>query len=72
MSGELRRLNLEAIQSTHMLVKGIPYVEFSYTEQEFVTPVYPFEDLARDNIHPGAETQYKIAQWINNELRILL
>jgi len=72
MTDKLRKLNLEAVQSTHTLVSGIPYVEFSYTEPEFITPVYPFKDLARDNVHPGITTQNEIAQWINNELRILL
>lgn len=72
MTGELRKLNLEAVQHTHKLVSGIPYVEFSYTEQEFATPVYPFKDLASDNMHPGVKTQYNIAQWIKHELRILL
>lgn len=68
MSGELRRLNLEAVDTTRKLVKGIPYVEFSYTEPEFTRPVYPFYDLARDKSHPGIKTQYEIAQWIKNEL----
>ena len=72
MTGKVCQLNLEAVSDTHKLVNGIPYIEFSYTEKEFTTPVYPFKDLATDNSHPGVKTQYEIAQWINNELRILL
>jgi hypothetical protein len=68
MSGKLRKLNLEAVHDTYQLVGGIPYVEFSYTEQEFVTPIYPFKDLARDNMHPGPVTQQAIAKWVGKQL----
>jgi hypothetical protein len=68
MSGELRRLNLEAVDTTRRLVKGIPYVEFSYTEPEFARPAYPFYDLARDNMHPGPVTQQIIAEWVRKQL----
>jgi hypothetical protein len=72
VNGGIRKLNLQAVQDTRKLVNNFPYIEFSYTEQEFATPVYPFKDLAKDGSHPGVNTQYEIAQWINNELRILL
>jgi hypothetical protein len=68
MTGKLRQTNLKAVQDTHMLVNGIPYVEFSYTEQEFTTPVYPFKDLATDNSHPGFNTQHEIAKWVAEQL----
>lgn len=68
ITGELRKLNLEAVHDTHKLVSGIPYVEFSYTEQEFTTPIYPFKDLARDTMHPGPVTQQIIAEWVRNQL----
>ena len=68
MTGKLRQTNLKAVQDTHMLVNGIPYVEFSYTEQEFTTPVYPFKDLATDNMHPGPVTQQTIAEWVGKQL----
>jgi len=68
ITGELRKLNLEAVQDTHMIVNGIPYVEFSYTEQEFTTPAYPFKDLAKDNMHPGPVTQQIIAEWAAEQL----
>jgi hypothetical protein len=68
MTGDIRKLNLEAVYDTHKLVNKIPYIEFSYTEQEFITPVYPFKDLARDNIHPGPVTQQIIAEWVGKQL----
>lgn len=74
ISGEIRNLNLEAVCSVHSLVKEIPYVEFSYTTNDynFKTPVFPFKDVAKDNCHPGINTQKQVAEWVQNELQLLL
>ena len=74
MSGEIRNLNLEAVRAVRGVVSKIPYVEFSYTQNDYglITPVFPFKDLARDNVHPGVNTQHEIAQWVKNEIRLLL
>lgn len=74
LSGEIRNLNLEAVCSVHNMIKEIPYIEFSYTlnDYNFRTPVYPFNDVAKDNCHPGINTQKRVAEWVNNELQLLL
>lgn len=74
VSGEIRKLNLEAVKTVHEMINEFPYIEFSYTENEygFKTPVFPFKDLAKDNSHPGVITQQEIAQWVKHELQLLL
>jgi hypothetical protein len=70
MTGEIRKLNLQAVSDVHRLVVGIPYLEFSYTENDYGyrTPVLPFKDFAKDGTHPGVNTQYEIARWASTEL----
>jgi hypothetical protein len=74
LNGKLRELNSQAVIEAHELIFNIPYVEFSYTPNDygFPTPRFPFDDLAADGSHPGVRTQQQIAQWVNNELQLLL
>lgn len=74
-TGQLEKNNIEVINRVRNKLSKHKLIEFQYVPEvasNLPTPCYPFIDYARDNIHPGPKTQSKIAQWINNEIQLLL
>jgi hypothetical protein len=70
-SGQLEKDNLKVVERVRERLRDYKLIEFQYVPEEIINlpaPCYPFEDYAKDRIHPGPKTQYKIAQWIKDEI----
>jgi hypothetical protein len=76
LSGQLEKNNLELVNRVREKLKNYPLVEFQYIPDsytlEFPTPGYPFLDLGKDKLHNGPITNIKVAEWVRDELQILL
>ena len=76
LSGQLEKDNLELVKRVREKLKNYPLVEFQYIPDSYTitlpTPGYPFLDLGKDRLHNGPITNSKIAEWVKDELQLLL
>jgi hypothetical protein len=76
LTRQIEKDNLELSIRVRKKLKNYPLVEFQYIPDsytiKFPTPGYPFLDIGNDGDHCGPLTQIKIAEWIKDELQLLL
>ena len=76
LTGQLEKDNLELVKRVRKQLKNYPRVEFQYFPDSYTmklpTPAYPFLDIGNDGVHCGPLTQIKIAEWVKDELQLLL
>lgn len=76
LTGKLEKDNLELVKRVRKKLKNFPLVEFQYFPDSYTmelpTPCYPFLDIGNDGVHCGPLTQIKIAEWVRDELQLLL
>lgn len=76
MSGQLEKNNLELVKRVREKLKDYPLVEFQYYPEcynmKLPTPAFPFLDIGNDGIHSGPLTNIKVANWVKDELQLLL
>lgn len=64
-------INKEVVYRVREKTKKHTMIEFSYmptSNLDIDVPLYPWIDMASDNLHPGAKTQKYLAEWLKIKL----